>query len=68
MIFTGQLFWVGAKGGKHVFLWNNGMPLTYVDFIDGGEGIGCLAFGTTTVEKYKVALCTENHLVTCEKR
>ncbi|KAH3727826.1 snaclec agglucetin subunit alpha-1-like [Dreissena polymorpha] len=68
LIFTGQKFWVGAKGAQSVFLWNSGLPVTYPDFMDGtGQGVGCLAFGTTTLDKYAVVPCTDSNLVICEK-
>ena len=70
VIFIGQEFWVGATGGRSVFVWyKSKTPLTYPDYMDGvGNGVGCLSFGIPTLQKYRVGPCTTKHLVICEKR
>ena len=38
VIFSTNEFWVGASGGKSVFLWyQTKAPLTYLDYVDGVE-------------------------------
>ena len=52
-----------------VFLWNSGIPVAYPDYVPGSEElVGCLAFGTPTLDLYKVDPCINKNLVICEKR